>query len=163
MSDYYSDPYQSDYKVWLFGGIFLLIIFLAFFGTGCYMLARQIQATRFIAVESVVVDHKIIYENDPDKHLGPHSKRPTYYDIVEYEIDGKKYRKTADAPSSANTPPDDMGKTITIYVNRDNPTDVVFRNSTHILLITLCLIFSVGGFVGTGFMFRKAYKIKKDD
>ncbi len=164
MYDYYSDPYQNDYKAWLLGGIFLLVIFLAFFGIGCYLLVRQIQATRYMAVESVVVDHRIIYEIDPDNsHFGSHFTRPTYFDIVEYEINGKKYRKTADTPASANTPPDDIGKTITIYVNRDNPTDVVFRNSTHILLTTLCLIFPACGFVGTGFMFRKAYKIKKDD
>ncbi len=108
-----------------------------------------------MAVESVVVDHRIIYEKDPDNHFGTHSKRPTYYDIVEYEI--------ADTPSSVDTPPDDIGKIITIYVNREDPTDVVFKNSTHILLTTLCLIFPAGGFVGVGFMFRKAYQIKKDD
>lgn len=136
---------------------------LAFFGVGCYLLARQIQATRYMAVESVVVDHRIIYENDPDNHFGTHSKRPTYYDIVEYEIAEKKYRKTADTPSSVDTPLDDIGKIITIYVNREDPTDVVFKNSTHILLTTLCLIFPAGGFVGVGFMFRKAYQIKKDD
>lgn len=136
---------------------------LAFFGVGCYLLARQIQATRYMAVESVVVDHRIIYENDPDNHFGTHSKRPTYYDIVEYEIAEKKYRKTADTPSSVDTPSDDIGKIITIYVNREDPTDVVFKNSTHILLTTLCLIFPAGGFVGVGFMFRKAYQIKKDD
>lgn len=116
-----------------------------------------------MAIESVVVDHKIIYENDPYKNFGPHSEILTYYDIVEYEIGDKKYRKTADTPSSIDVPPDDIGKLITIYVNRDNPRDVVFRNSTHILLTTLCLIFPVGGFVGTAFIFRKAYKIKKDD
>ncbi|MCI8342936.1 MAG: hypothetical protein HFE25_00550 [Clostridia bacterium] len=116
-----------------------------------------------MAVESVVVDHRIIYENDPDNHFGTHSKRPTYYDIVEYEIAEKKYRKTADTPSSVDTPSDDIGKIITIYVNREDPTDVVFKNSTHILLTTLCLIFPAGGFVGVGFMFRKAYQIKKDD
>ena len=136
---------------------------LAFFGVGCYLLARQIQATRYMAVESVVVDHRIIYENDPDNHFGTHSKRPTYYDIVEYEIAEKKYTKTADTPSSVDTPLDDIGKIITIYVNREDPTDVVFKNSTHILLTTLCLIFPAGGFVGVGFMFRKAYQIKKDD
>lgn len=136
---------------------------LAFFGVGCYLLARQIQATRYMAVESVVVDHRIIYEKDPDNHFGTHSKRPTYYDIVEYEIAEKKYRKTADTPSSVDTPLDDIGKIITIYVNREDPTDVVFKNSTHILLTTLCLIFPAGGFVGVGFMFRKAYQIKKDD
>ena len=136
---------------------------LAFFGVGCYLLARQIQATRYMAIESVVVDHRIIYENDPDNHFGTHSKRPTYYDIVEYEIAEKKYRKTADTPSSVDTPLDDIGKIITIYVNREDPTDVVFKNSTHILLTTLCLIFPAGGFVGVGFMFRKAYQIKKDD
>ncbi len=158
MSDYYSDPYQNDYKAWLFGGIFLSIIFLAFFGTGCYLLVRQIQASRYMAIESVVVDHRIIYERDSKNF-----KLTAYYAIVEYEFDGKKYKKTADTPSSVDVPPDDMGTTITIYVNPDNPTDVVFRNSMHISLTTLCLIFPVGGFVGTAFIFRKAYKIKKDD
>ncbi len=163
MSDYYSDPYQNDYKAWLLGGIFLSIIFLAFFGVGLYLLARQIQASWYVETESVVVDHKIIYERDSGGSHGSHFTRTAYYAIVEYEFDGKKYKKTADTPSSTDVPPDDMGKTITIYVNRNNPTDVVFRNSTHILLTTLCLTVPVGGFVGTAFMFRKAYKIKKDD
>lgn len=163
MSNYYSDPYQNDYKAWLLGGIFFSIIFLAFFGTGCYLLVRQIQASRYTAIESVVVDHRIIYERDSGGSIGNHFTRTAYYAIVEYEFDGKKYKKTADTPSSIDVPPGDMGTTITIYVNHDNPTDVVFRNSTHILLTTLCLIFPVGGFVGTAFMFRKAYKIKKDD
>ena len=30
MSDCYSDPYQNDYKAWLLGGIFLLVIFWHF-------------------------------------------------------------------------------------------------------------------------------------
>ncbi len=113
-----------------------------------------------MAVESVVVDHRIIYEKDPDNHFGTHSKRPTYYDIVEYEIAEKKYRKTADTSSSVDTPLDDIGKIITIYVNREDPTDVVFKNSTHILLTTLCLIFPAGGFVGVGFSVKRI-KLKK--
>lgn len=111
-----------------------------------------------MAIESAVVDHRIIYERDSKNF-----KLTAYYAIVEYEFDGKKYKKTADTPSSIDVPPDDMGTTITIYVNHDHPTDVVFRNSTHILLTTLCLIFPVGGFAGTAFIFRKAYKIKKYD
>ena len=116
-----------------------------------------------MAVEPVVVDHKIIYEKTPTTAISAVILRDLLFRYSRIRNQRKKYRKTADTPVSTNTPPDDIGKIITIYVNRDNPTDVVFRNSTHILLTTLCLIFSAGGFVGTGFMFRKAYKIKKDD
>lgn len=114
-----------------------------------------------MAVESVVVDHRIIYEKDPDNHFGTHSKRPTYYDIVEYEIAEKKYRKTADTPSSVDTPSDDIGKIITIYVNREDPTDVVFKNSTHILLTTLCLIFPQGDSLASALCSVKRIKLKK--
>ena len=157
MSDYYSDPYKDDYKAWLIGGIVFSIIALAIFGVGCYLLARQIQASKFTAVDAVVVDHKMRREKYHNSYAN------YYYDVVEYEIEGTKYIITCDTMASRDYPPDDIGKIITIYVNSTNPKDVVFSNSTHILLTVLCVAVPICGSVGIAFIFRKAHKIKNDN
>lgn len=162
MSDYYSDPYQDDFKAWLIGGIVFLIVFIAFFAVGIFLLVQQIKATQYTAIDAVAVDYRVVYESDYSS-FSPNRQVPNYYYIVEYEIDGKTYKKTCDTPASKYNPPDDLGKIITVYVNPNNPKDAVFSNSTHILLTTLCIVVPVCGFVGTYFIFRKAHKIKKDD
>ncbi len=163
MSDCYSDPYQNDYKAWLLGGIFLLVIFWHFSASaaiclqgkfkrlGIWQLSRWLLITELFTKTTPTII-SVLIPSDLLITISSNTKSPK-----------KKYRKTADTPSSVDTPSDDIGKIITIYVNREDPTDVVFKNSTHILLTTLCLIFPAGGFVGVGFMFRKAYQIKKDD
>ena len=160
MTNYDSDPYANDYKAWLIGGIVFIIIFSAFFGTGIFLLTRQIKAMRYTPIEAIAVDYKVIYDNDSS--LSPSYTAPSYFYIVEYEIDGKTYTITCDTSASKYDPPNDLGKVITIYVNPKNPRDVVFRNSTHIILTTVCLIVPVGGFVGTAFIFRKAHRIKQE-
>ncbi len=156
MRDYsITDNYSDDYKPWLMGGITLLIIFLAFFGAGIYLLTLQIKASRYTPTDAVVVDYKVIYDYAPDALY-----YETYLYVVEYESGGNTYRKTCDTPANRNTYLDDMGKVITIYVNPDNPQDAVFSNSTHVLLTVLCLIIPICGFVGTAFIFRKAHKIR---
>ena len=105
-----------------------------------------------------MVYYKIIYEHD-DSSFG-YFEEANYYEVVEYEIDGQTYRKTCDTRAHNNKP--EMGKVITIFVNQDNPKDVVFSNSTHIVLAVACTVVPVGGFVGVGFVLRKAYKTKKE-
>ena len=151
---------DDDYKPWLIGAIVFLIIFVAFFGVGIYLLTNQIRAARYTAMESVAVDYKVIYAHSTGLS---NSKEAEYFYIVEYEVDGKTYTKTCDTPASVNEPPTDLGKIITIYVNPKDPKDAVFSNSTHILLTVLCLVVPIGGFVGSAFLFRKAHKIKKDN
>ena len=151
---------DDDYKPWLIGAIVFLIIFVAFFGAGIYLLINQIKAARYTAVDAVAVDYKIVYEHETGLS---NSVEESYYYIVEYEIGGKTYTKTCDTPASINRPPTDLGKIITVYVNPNDPTDAVFSNSTHILLTVLCLVVPVGGFVGSAFLLRKARRIKKDN
>ena len=158
--DDYDATLKERRKACLIAGSFFLVILLVFFGVGWFLLARQIQASRYTAVESVVVNYRVVYENDPESIEG-HYVHPVYYDVVEYEVNGQKYQKTCDTSASTDTPPNNIGKIITIYVNPNNPQDVVFRNSTHVILIVVCLGIPAIGFVIIGFVFRYAHKIKK--
>ena len=157
--DNYDETLKDKRKTCLIAGSFFLVILLVFFAAGCFLLVRQIQASQYLVIESVVVDYKIVYVDD--NRLGGRFPEPNYFNIVEYEMDGKTYRKTCDTPASKNTPPDTIGKIITIYVNPHNPEDVIFRNSTHIILTVACLVVPTIGFVVIGFVFRHAHKIKQ--
>ena len=158
--DDYDETLKEKRKACLIAGWFFFFILLAFFCVGCFLLARQIQASRYVEMESVVVDYKLVYEHDKNPG-GSYSTVATYYDVVEYEMNGQKYQKTCDTTASKINPPDNIGNIITIYVNPNNPKDVVFRNSTHILLTVVCLVIPALGFVAIGFVFRYAHKIKE--
>lgn len=149
---------KEKYKACMIGGIFFLVILSVFFALGLYMVSRQIIAESYVRTEAVVVDYVLTYERDSDSH----SETPVYYDIVEYEFDGVTYTRSCDTAASSYDPPiGDIGKVITIFVNPKNPKDVVFRNSTHAILITACIVIPVVGYVAIVFVFRKAYRIKK--
>lgn len=155
-----NETLKEKRKICLIAGSFFLVILLIFFGVGCFLLVRQIQASRYKAIKAVVVDYRIVYTNDSESIEGSCTEA-TYLDVVEYEINGQKYLKTCDTPASRKVPPNDMGKIITIYVNPNNPDDVVFRNTTHVILTVGCLVVPALGFVAIGFVFRRAHKIKK--
>ena len=136
-----------------------MIILLAFFAVGCYMLSLQLKADSYVQVEAVVVDY--VKRNEHTERFDHSSTIPTYYNIVEYEFGGEVYRAACDTPASTYDPPNDNGEIINIFVNPNNPKDVVFRNSTHILLITVSYVVSVGGLCAVVFVFRKAHRNKQ--
>lgn len=158
--DDYDETLKEKRKACLIAGWFFLVILVIFFCVGCFLLARQIQASRYVEMDSVVVDYKLVYTQDRNPS-GSYSTVATYFDVVEYEINGQKYQKTCDTTASRINPPNNIGNVITIYVNPNNPKDVVFRNSTHILLTVVCLSIPTIGFVVIGFVFRYAHKIKE--
>ena len=121
---------KDTYKACLIGGLAFLFGLSVFFGIGIYMLTQQIKAQSYVPTQAVVVDYAVWEDSDGDD---------SYSYVVEYEFDGVTYRKTSDTSVSLKHALNDTGKIITVYVNPDNPKDVVFRNSTHILLIVVCL------------------------
>ncbi len=161
IADDYDEELKDRYKNYLIAGFFFLFIFLVFFAVGCYLLVRQVQASKYTAIDAVVVDYKIVYVKESSLGVHGESTEPNYFDVVEYKMNGQKYRKTCDTPASKNNEPDNIGKIITIYVNQNNPDDVVFKNSTHIILTIACLVVPFCGFIGVSFAFIKAHKIKK--
>ena len=144
---------------YLLGGLFFLFILLCFFVLANYMLAQQIKANSYMPTKAVVVDYVLRNEIKDIDHSS--TTIPTYYDIVEYEVDGKTYRKGCDTPSSSYTPPDNIGNVITVYVNRNNPNDVIFKNATHISLIIVLYVVCVSGFIIIAFLLYKAHTINK--
>lgn len=152
------DELKEKYKACMICGLFFLFVLSVFFAVGLYMVSRQIIAESYVKTEAVIVDYVLTYEEDSDSH----TSTPVYYDIVEYVFDGVTYTRGCDtAASSYNPPIGDIGKVITIFVNPKNPKDVVFRNSTHVILITACIVIPVIGYVVIAFVLRKAYCIKK--
>lgn len=143
---------KETYKACLIGGLCFLFGLSVFFGLGIFMLIEQIKAQSYVPTQAVVVDYAVWEDSDGDD---------SYSYVVEYEFDGETYRKTSDTSVSLKHALNDRGKVITVYVNPDNPKDVVFRNSTHFILITACLGIPLIGYVIIAFVLRKAYRTKK--
>ena len=155
----YDEKLKDTYNQCLIGGIFFLLILSAFFAVGCYMLSLQLKADSYVATPATVVD--CVMRMERENHGDYYTRIPVYYNIVEYEFDGKTYEVTCDTPASTYNPPNEEGTVIRIFVNPKNPKDVVFRNSTHVILIVACYTVSVIGFIAIAFVFRKAIRTKK--
>lgn len=115
---------------YIFGGCFFLVIGIAFFVFGCIMLDEQLRINKYEPIEAVIVDHYSYRDDDSPSYR-------TYNDVVEYEVNGTVYRKGCDY-GGYNREPDNIGQTRTVYYNRDNPDDVIFKTEARIPLIAGC-------------------------
>lgn len=151
---------KDSYRNCVLGGVFFLLIILAFFAVGTYMLALQIKADSYLEIESVVVDYSVRSSSstNPD---GTTSSDHVYCHVVEYEIGGEVYRKTCDTPVTKDEAINGNGTKITVYVNPKDHGDVVFRTSTHILLTTVTYVVAAIGLPACAYVLHKARKIKK--
>ena len=129
-------------KAYILGGCFFLIIGLVFFAFGCIMLKEQLTINKYVAVEAVIVDHYSWEEKDSNGF-----DETVYNDIVEYEVNGITYRKGCDYGGYTREP-DNIGQTRTVYYNRDNPADVIFKSEARVALIVGCFIaMALGAFM----------------
>lgn len=100
--------------------IFYWVITLMVFGIGVFFVARNYKKVYFSGFEETtgtLVDYKT--------HTHMDSYDNTYSKIIEFEVDGKRYRHVQKASSNIRSK---IGKQIKIRYNPEDPTDNVMKH-----------------------------------
>lgn len=79
---------------------------------------------KYIEITSRVVDYKEQYDED----------ELLYAIVVEYEVDGKVYRK---ASNTYTTNPKSEGSEVIIKYNPNNPTDIIWKNDVSNIILPI--------------------------
>lgn len=118
--------------------IFYWIITLMAFGLGIFFVARNYKKVYFSGFQETtgtLVDYKI----------HSHIDNNTYSKIIEFEVDGQKYRHVQKASSNIISI---IGKKIKIRYNPENPTDNVMKHEfTGWVFIIVGIVFIMFGIV----------------
>ncbi len=94
-----------------------------------------IKTSSYVATDATVISVYYYYDSDGDR-MG----RATY----EYVIDGQKFERESSISQSPSLCPA-VGETITIYVNPNNPLDVIDNKTSSILMTFMGMIFVLAG------------------
>ena len=126
-------------KLHLILAITCLIIGLGIIvGISFYEGLKSIQINRFNITTGTVVDYKVFDFSYSNSNV---HESYLYAEIAEFEVNGKKYTVTNSVDSSHITK--NIGDSITIAYNPENPLDCVFIASSNKIFIILLALFGV--------------------
>lgn len=120
------------------GGSIAIIIGVAVFAIGIWLLVGTIgKNNNYMKTESIVVEIAEVRLNDTNG-----GKKTRYAEVVEYEVEGKKYRAQNNSYSNI---PQDIGKKIIIYYDPTNPEKCMFPSSNYpavivVFVLAVCFI-----------------------
>lgn len=137
----------------IIGGFATLIACLLCCFTASFMLYKDLSVNSYVQTEAIVVDHEYITSSDEGM----------FYDVIQFTVDGKTYTKVALNNRAYYREPLNIGETIVVYYNPDNPDDVIFKSSSHVVMIVVCYLVAAGCAVGSAFLFIKLCKILKKE
>lgn len=143
---------QTDKTPYIIGGIATLLACLLCCFTASFMLYKELLINSYVQAEATVVDHDYITTTDDGG---------TYYDVIEFTVDGRTYTKVALNNGADFREPQNFGEKIVIYYNPDNPDDVLYKVDSHIFMLITCYVVAVGCAVGATVLFIKYFKISK--
>ncbi len=146
---------RVDKAPYIIGGIVAIFVSLLCGVTASFMLYKELLTYSYVQTEAVVVDHYFTYNSSDDYGH--------YYDVVEFTVGDKTYTDIAYNNGSYIDEPANYGETITVYYNPDNPDEVLYKSSTHVIMITVCYIVFAGCAVGAAIIFYKLSKIVKKE
>ena len=142
---------KVDKAPYIIGGIVTIFVSLLCGFTASFILYKELLADSYIRTEAVVVDH--YYMRDDDYGY--------YYDVVEFTVGEETYTKVALNNGGHTYEPANIGESVIVYYNPDNPDDVLYKSSTHVLLIVVTYLVFAGCSVGAIIIFYKLSKIIK--
>ena len=146
---------KKDATPYIVGIVAILFAFALCFSTAVWMLTEMLKADTYIKVDGVIIDKELHETWDSDGNYNE-----TYYNLIEYEVDGKKYQRLTETHNSI-WGHDKIGDPYTLYYNPDNPKDVVFKTPDRYLLTTVMFAFSAAFFAGEIVVICKFIKFKK--
>ena len=110
----------------------------------------------FVPIDAVVVDYH------QTEHEGSGTE-PSYYmytPIVEFEVEGVKYR--VHSAVYAKRPSAKIGDIIKIRYNKENPNDVIFEKDSSLVIGTIgSLAFTIGGLALLAIEIKRIKKAKE--
>lgn len=144
---------KTDKAPYVIGGIATIFVSLLCGFTASFILYKELLANSYVRTEAIVVDH--YYMRSADDDYGH------YYDVVEFTVGEQTYTKVALNNGGHTYEPANIGESVTVYYNPDNPDDVLYKSPTHVLLIVVAYLVSAGSAVGATIIFYKLSKILK--
>ena len=143
---------NKDEKLpYIIGGIVTIFVCLLCCATASYMLHEELLTNSYVKTEAEVIGHHYIYDDDYGQ----------YYDVVQFTVGDETYTKVALNNGSYAHEPNNIGDTIVLYYNPKNPNKVLYRSSSHVFMIVVTYIVSIGCAIGAVVIFRKFYKALK--
>jgi len=135
---YRSNIINKPWQMLLFALPFLLFgIFMMIFSINMIVDTKQ-KSEIYVETQGIVVDHRYNYDSDGDD---------TTSIVVEYTVDGKKYRKTSSLGTSNPKP---IGTSVPIEYDPNNPSEALLEeDASNLLLICLSLLFTSVGAIMT--------------
>jgi len=147
---------KQDYSPYIIGGIAVLLGFAICFSTATWMLTEILRANSYIKTDAIIIDLEPHETWDPDRE----SYITVYYNLIEYEVNGEKYRKLTETQNSLFEH-DKIGDPYVVYYNPNDPTDVLYKTPDRILMTTVLYIVAAAFTVGAVVIFYKYAKLKK--
>ena len=142
---------KDDKAPYIIGGIVTIFVCLLCFATATFMLCEELLTNSYVETEAEVIGHHYISDDDYGR----------YYDVVQFTVGDKTYTKVALNNGSYEYEPNNIGDIIVLYYNPKNPNKVLYKSSTHVFMIVVTYIVSVGCAIGTFFIFRNFRKALK--
>ena len=146
---------KQDKTPFIIGFVALFFGFALCFSTATWMLSQYLKANTYIRADAVIIDREA--HDTWDSESGTYETH--YYNLIEYEVDGKTYHKLTETGNKLFGS-DKIGDPYVVYYNPNDPTDVLFKTPDRVLLITVCYLVSGGFIAGEIVVIIKFIKLK---
>ena len=146
---------KQDFSPYIIGIIALFLGFALCFATATWMLSQLLKANSYVKTDAVIIDLEPYETWDAERE----TYVTTYYNLIEYEVNGEKYRKLTETQNSIFGR-DKIGDHYYVYYNPNDPSDVLFKTADRILMTTVCYLVSGGIAVGEIAVIIKFIKLK---
>lgn len=134
---------KQDLSPYIIGIVALCLGFALCFSTAIWMLTQQLKANSYIKTDGIIINREPHETWDAERN----EYVTVYYNLIEYEVNGKKYQKLTETQNTIFGS-DSIGDKYVVYYNPKDPTDVLFKTPDRVLMTTVC--FLVSGAIAAG-------------